>query len=215
MGKTVLIFFVFAMSLISSQQSHAVVLYPMDDAPISAGAPSTNFNNYTVDLESELWTGLVDGSSTQTYLKFNLSGIGYIGEAMLYLYNGLDSGTRSSFDSANVDAYSVASSWKERSITWDTKPFVTTSDSSNALVGTAVGWYAWNITSLAQASGNGVLSLGLTSDGAGHVYYGREASSDYMPYISINGTVPEPATIISFSSFILVFLPGIRRKILG
>lgn len=193
-------------------------MYPNADIPTSSSHPDTNFNYYSENLDVELWTGnFSDGSGTRTYLRFNLEGLFYIGSATLYMYNGLNSGGRSSFAPASVEVYTISSElpkWSERAITWNNQPGLTGAAWATETVGTAVGWYTWNVTSLAQAKANGYLSLGLTSTGAGHVYYGRESESDYMPFL-VTSSVPEPATIISFSSFILIFLPGIRRKILG
>jgi len=212
MGKNFLILFALAAILISPRQLHAVVLYPLSDATTSSGSPDTNFNNYSGDLDAELWTGnFSDGSNTRTYLKFNLTGLSNMHGATLYLYNGLGSGGRSSFDPASVGVYpAISSDWGERSITWSNQPALgPLAATSN--VGTATGWYAWNITSLAQASySGGVMSLALTSTEAGHIYYAREDSYGYMPYV--DASMPEPATIITFGSFGLIFLPFIKRR---
>jgi hypothetical protein len=210
MRKSIVLFFIVAAIMASSTRSNALVFYPMADSFTSSGYPAVNFNYHSGDLDAELWTGnFLDGSAARSYFKFNLTGLYNVDSAALYLYNGVNSGTRSSFDPAGVEVYSASALWSERTITWNNQPALEILG-AGAVVGSAVGWYSWNITSLAQAKANGILSLGLSSSGAGHVYYGRESESLYMPYLVT--TVPEPATIATFGSFCLIFLPFIRRR---
>ncbi len=208
MRKNLSVLFLLTMVLIPAQQSHALIFYAEDDSLVANTSPNTNYNRFTSGaLDFELWTGVPSvGVELSSYLKFNLEGLYSVGAATLYLYNGTAS------TPATVNAYSTGNSWEEETLTWNNKPGLGALVDSIA-VGPAVGWYAWNVTSLVQAHYDDLMSVALASDGASQTYYARESSSGYMPYLRTNA-VPEPATILSFSSFVLMFLPGMRRKIL-
>lgn len=217
MKKFLLITLIIVGAIACATQSQAVILYAIADAPTYTGYPNTNFDNYYhsyySDLDRELWTGNFWGCwNTRTYLRFDLSGTSTVVSAMLRLYNGVGPGGKgSSYAPASVSAYSTSINWAEQGITWNNQPALCTLGDT-ITVGSGVGWYSWNVTSIAQPSAGGTLSVALASNGAGHVYYARETLSGFDPYLEV--VVPEPSTIISFSSFILLLLEiaGFRRK---
>lgn len=214
MKRCLLIALLSLIALLFSGQSFAVLLYTTADAPVYTGYPSTNFDNYYnsyySDLDRELWTGNFWGPwNTRSYLKFNLSGVPNVQSATLWVYNGVGSGKGSSYDPATVVAFSTSTSWTENGITWNNQPALQGTGVSTT-VGNATGWYSWDVTSFAKPASGGDLSIALTSSGAGHVYYSRETCSGYDPYLEV--VVPEPATILTFGSFVLIFLPLARRR---
>lgn len=216
MKKCLLIALLSLIALLFTGQSFAVLLYTTADAPVYTGYPSTNFDNYYhsyySDLDRELWTGNFWGPwNTRSYLKFNLSGIPNVQSAVLWVYNGVGSGQGSSYAPATVVAFSTSTCWTENGITWNNQPALQGTGVSTT-VGNAAGWYSWDVTSFANSASDGDLSIALTSTGAGHVYYASETSSGYDPYLEV--VVPEPATIITFGSFGLIFLPFIKRRLM-
>ncbi len=200
--------------LLSSGQSFAALLYTTADAAVYTGYPSTNFDNYYhpyySDLDRELWTGNFWGPwNTRSYLKFNLSSIPNVQSAVLWVYNGVSCGKGSSYVPATVVAFSTSTCWTENGITWNNQPALQGAGVSTT-VGNAAGWYSWDITSLAKTAAGRNLSIALASDGAGHVYYASETCSGYDPYMEV--VIPESANMITFGSFIFVFLPFIIKR---
>lgn len=217
MKKWLLIVVLIAGAIACASQSQATILYTIADAPTYTGYPNTNFDNYYhsyySDLDRELWTGHFWGSwNTRSYLKFDLSGIPAVGSATLRLYNGVGPGGKgSSYAPAHVKAYSTSANWTEKGITWHNQAALG-KFGSMTIVGSEVGWYSWDVTSLAQLSAGGDLSITLVSNGPGHVYYASETSTGLDPYLEV--VVPEPPTIITFGSFILLFfeLAALRKR---
>lgn len=177
--------------------SCAVVLYPMADSPTLSTEPGTNFNGYSVYLDSELWSGVFSGGAeSRSYLKFNLAGLPAVNSATLWLYNGVDGA-----QAADISAYSTGTSWTEGALTWDNQPAI---DAFGSVmnVGSAAGWYSWDVTSLIQPHAGLGASIALVSSGSAHTFYARETETGYMPYLDVDCTVPEPATLVLFGAFL-------------
>jgi len=186
--------------------SCAVVLYPMADSPTLGTAPDTNFNGYSVYLDAELWSGVFSGGAeSRSFLKFNLAGLPAVNSATLLLYNGVEGA-----QAADIGAYSTGTSWTEGMLTWNNQPALD-AFGSVVNVGSAAGWYSWDVTALIQPQAGLGASIALVSAGAAHTFYARETETDYMPYLDVDCTVPEPATLALFGALLPLVIS--RRKI--
>jgi len=182
--------------------SCAVVLYPMADSPTLSSEPGTNFNGYSSYLDAELWSGVfTGGTESRSFLKFNLAGLPAVNSAVLWLYNGVDYGPGSGWQAADVGAYSASSAWTEGTLAWGNQP-APDAFGSTTNVGSAAGWYSWDVTSLIQPQAGLSASIALVSSGDAHIFYARETETGYMPYLDVDCTVPEPATLVLFGALL-------------
>ena len=199
--KVILLFlFAFAVSFICPGQSYAVVtLEPTDDAPTYSAYPNTNQD--TGYPNDSLWTGkFYSIYDTRSYLKFDLSAIPVnLETATLWLYNSRSSWPEapglSTFAPAVVNTYLTSNAWTESAITWNNQPALGTASGSTT-VNNPVGWYSWDVSNIAKTAQGGFFSIAMTSDGAGHVYYGKDNICP-GPYLDVTMT-PEPVSSILF-----------------
>lgn len=192
--------FAFAVSFICLGQSYATTattLYPTADAPTYSAYPITNQDTGTSN--DSLWTGKFYGTyDTRSYIKFDLSAIPVnLGTATLYLYNARSSWPQapglSDFAPAVVNTYLTSNTWTESAITWNNQPALGTASGSTT-VNNPVGWYSWDVSNIAKTAQGGFFSIAMTSDGAGHVYYGKDNLCP-GPYMAVTMT-PEPVSSI-------------------
>jgi len=200
-----------------SGQAVAVIVNPTADAATNSVRLTQNFGTST-----ELWIGVFweGGQHSRSYLKFDLSGIPGVTSATLWLYNGVNAENTgqwtegaSTWNPADVSSHSTDSSWTEGGITWDNQPDLGTAGGSTT-VNNALGWYSWDVTSLAQASSGENLSLALASSGAGHIYYANDSDfADFRPYLDVS-PIPEPATMMLIGSLAtgLFGIAAVRKK---
>jgi len=183
---------------------------PLEDVPVWSGSgwQNTNFNDYSGDLDSELWTGGFYGQGLSgSYLKFNTpTDPGLIQSAVLWMNAGLIYGA------STVNVYATTNNWSETTMTWNNQPGYTTLIASAAVNNT--GWWSWDLTSFAQSlSPDQEVSIAVFTDptnAAGTVWYARETSTGLGPYIEAVQT-PEPVSSALFlvGGTALAFL---RRK---
>jgi len=191
--------FAVAVSFICLGQSYAVTLIPTDDSPTYSAHPDTNYDTGTSN--DGLWTGKFYGTAdTMSYIKFDLSAIPVnLGTATLYLYNAYSSypsaPSLSTFAPAVVNTYLTSNAWTESTITWNNQPAIGTASGSTT-VNTPVGWYSWDVSNIAKTAQGGYFSIAMTSDGAGHLYYGKDNLCP-GPYLAVTMT-PEPVSSILF-----------------
>jgi hypothetical protein len=186
--------------------SCAVVLYPMADSPTLSAEPDTNFNGCGGSLDAELWTGIFGGTvDSRGYLKFNLTGLPAVNSATLWLYNGVGCA-----QAADISAYSTGTAWSEGTLTWNNQP-APDAFGTAVNVGSAMGWYSWDVTSLIRPQAGSRASIALVSSGEAHIFHARETETGYMPYLDVDCTVPEPATLALFCA--LLPLVMLRRII--
>jgi hypothetical protein len=150
----------------------SVTFEPAHDARVKSDSPTTNYG--TSD-----YLRLRAGSDPlyNTYLKFNLTGLGgtVTGATLrLYAYDGSDSG--GSVHSVSNNYADNSGPWVETGITWNTAPSI--GGSPLDTVGT-VGNNAWAEYDVTGAvTGNGTFSFGLTTTSSNSLYfYSREAAS--------------------------------------
>ncbi len=129
-----------------------VTLYPVADAYVNSGAPTTNYGS-NVSLR-------VGTTIFRSYLRFDLSGIvGTIQNATLKIYPN-------SSQSTGYSVYGVANTtWIESTLLWGNAPpfAVSSSGASGPIV--AGSWTSVGLTSLAAPAEGGLLSLGLSTTG--------------------------------------------------
>lgn len=160
-------------------------LTPTDDAFVESTYPDNNFGNNV-----NLGVGVIASLTDISFLKFDLTDYASIISASLYLYKKTGTGT------VSVTAYSTSTDWNETGLTWNNKPAIS-GVSAITSTGSANTWYAWNVTSFAQAAAGDQLSLAMTSGGY-RVFHSSEGT--FSPYLSVNGTlVPEPLSCALFA----------------
>ncbi|MBN2097942.1 MAG: PEP-CTERM sorting domain-containing protein [Candidatus Omnitrophica bacterium] len=199
MRKKILLILAFSALLFYSTQCYALNFFAVEDVPTYDACfwRNVNFNNFSDDLDSELWTGNFWGNNdTRSYLKFDIAQTSNVQSAMLWLYSGVESGWGSSYQPAEVFVYSTPTYWDETTTTWQNQPPVGTLG-GHTTVGSTAGWYYWDVTSLVQSAGENILSFALASDGPGHVFYARETQSGFAPYLQIS-VIPEPVSSVLF-----------------
>ena len=88
--------------------------------------------------------------SRESYLRFNLSGVGSVGSAKLRLFARLDNTLAAD---AGFTVYSSAdTSWSETAVTWNTRPAAgTTAHASGVVAGTTAKWYEVDLTAFLKA----------------------------------------------------------------
>ncbi len=206
--------FAAALTIFATGTALADNLSPIADAPTYSGSGSadTNFNAFGKGLDSELWTGNYSAGATpaigmngpadtRSYLKFDLSSYSAIQSASLWLYRGGNYNGQS-----DVTAYGTSNNWTEKGITWNTQPDLGTPGGTTNIggpLGTTLGWYSWDVSSLANAAAGGDFSLALASSltGVGQVYYQSETGTGNGPYLSVTAgatAVPEPVSTVLF-----------------
>ena len=207
--------FAAALTIFATGTALADNLSPIADAPTYSGAgfADTNFNAFSRGLDSELWTGVYSAGAyadlgmggpndiTRSYLKFDLSSYSAIQSASLWLYRGGNYNGQS-----DVTAYGTSNNWTEKGITWNTQPDLGTPGGTTNIggpLGTTLGWYSWDVSSLANAAAGGDFSLALASSltGVGQVYYQSETGTGNGPYLSVTAgatAVPEPVSTVLF-----------------
>ena len=143
---------------------------PVADAYVSAGHPDSNYGSLTelhVDASPE----------RRAYLRFNVQGVsGSIARVTLRLY-----AKNSSL--IGYDVHAVAdNAWNELTLTYNTAPAMGNSVGSSGPY-LAGNWVAVDVTSL--VSGNGLLSLVLTTADTNTLILSSRETSSYAPQLVI------------------------------
>ena len=200
--KLLAVMFVATLSILAAGNASADTIFSDHDVSTYSGTPNVNYNDYNGgDADSELWAGLFSGTNTRTYFKFDLSDYSSVQSAYLYMYADDYNTGSSTINSYSTSSYykNSASLWTETGLTWANQPDLGTAGGST-LVGAGNGWYAWDVTSLAQGASGDMFSLALASSGAMKIFYADETDSvAFRPYLSVTA-VPEP---ISTALFVL------------
>jgi hypothetical protein len=116
---------------------------PLQDSYVTSGSPTSNYGNLTYMVAGRV----ISSSQFYSFVKFNLTGITNVKNAILFLYDA------SSF-TAIINTKRVLSIWNETGINWNNKPSAGTriyDTKSNA----GTGWFSWNITKLVKGWING------------------------------------------------------------
>jgi hypothetical protein len=143
----------------------------------------------------------------ETYLKFDLSGVGAVTGAKLRLYGKLSDVVAAGI---NVGIYDAAdSTWNETALTYATKPSATTSVSTFNVLGTALKWYEIDLTSYLQAKKSAgatqaTLVLKSLATGALVTFNSRNATSNQPQLVVTSGSVITPQAIVLSSSTLTV-----------
>ena len=187
-----------------------LTLEPTDDAETKSYNPTTNFGSsnyfrayrtsFLVPIFGGGWTTAHD--TARSYIKFDISSLpseAIITEAKLILSgNGGHSGGNDSY------IQRVTSSWAENTVTWNTKPFVTTSnqvmlDASSSsdedyevdIMDFVVGWRE-------NTFSNHGVSLRLQDEGTNNVslsFHSKESTPGKEPKLVINYVIPDEVVL--------------------
>jgi len=182
--------FIFGIWVLTQGESLSIdpdtsTLYPDVDSYVSQYAPNSNYGSAT-----DLQTILQVGYTRNAWIKIDLTSIPHgsnITNAELYLYcYSLGSSTTVLANNCTDD------SWSEMLITWNNEPTVGATINSTTV--SAIGWFAWNLTSWIQdqLDIDRTASVVMTKGDAVHAYF---YSSDYpgpslRPYLTVTYDAP-------------------------
>ena len=142
-----------------------VVFGAAADARVLEASPGSNFGS-----SSSLRTELDPGDSTESFLRFSVSGLsGSVRRAVLrvYAFNATADGPA---------VYRSGSTWSESAITWGTRPGLTSGVVADVGALPSGSWGEWDVTSLVSGPGEVSFALRPTS-GDGVDFYSRQASN--------------------------------------
>jgi predicted RecA/RadA family phage recombinase len=128
--------------------TQSVALRAGNDAYVRGGSyAAINYGSSTSLLSR------ADASSSnvrESYLRFDLGGVGAIGSAKLRVYGRLNDGAN---PSVAVGVYTSSNtSWSESTITWSNRPGrSTTALDQETVIGTTSQWYEWDVTAYLKA----------------------------------------------------------------
>jgi len=153
------------------------------DAYVRDGTANQNLNFGAVASLPVKTTGTI-GNNRVAYFRFPLSGLtGTVTAAKLRLF-----GSRPVASALPDGAYAVTdNSWGESTITWVNKPALGAAQGSGVVVGTAAGYYEWNVASfVTQQKNASVASVSLAvhmdttmpNDAAPDAFNSREATAN-------------------------------------
>ena len=159
------------------QTSGALTFAPTADARVNESLPDANYGSRKV-----LRVDGNSGSGQQSYLRFDVSGLGgSVTAAKLRLY-----ATAATADGPT--AYSTASTWSETGITWNNRPALGSAGGDVGAIA-ANSWVEWDVTNL--VSGDGTYSFALVSQSQdGVALSSREGGAAPELVVSTDGTDP-------------------------
>lgn len=137
-------------------------LQPIADAYVRDGKLAQT--NYGASATLQVQGGKTD-QTADAYLKFNLSSLGDVDQAVLRIFAHLNAGAAS----VHVRAHAVDdSSWGETTLQWVNRPALGNSLSETTITDAQWNWFQFDVTDYVRsekAKGRSVISLGLhTSD---------------------------------------------------
>lgn len=135
-----------------------VTLRPTQSVYVSYGAPNNNYNG-----NDKLRVGVQSSSGTRymSLIQFDLSEIppmALINWAILEIYSYEDDSWRAAIP---ILVQRCTSSWSAASVTYSTRPSVTTSGQASATHGEYNVWYDYNVKNIVQAWANGSANYGV------------------------------------------------------
>jgi hypothetical protein len=127
-----------------------VTLSASDDATIDQGSPNSNFGASTdLKVKAPLLgaLGINLGGERYTLARFTLPSLQLcsVTLAKLRLY------ATSPTSGRNLEADRVTQTWAEGTVTWNTKPSVTTTGAVTITSGSGTGYREWTVTSMVTA----------------------------------------------------------------
>jgi glucose/arabinose dehydrogenase len=176
------------------QGGSTTVLNPVADAYVRNGTFAND--NYGTAKSLGTKTSNSAGATYQTYLRFNISGVGTnIASAKLRLYGYLNN---TNVSTATVRVFNVTNNaWQENTITFNNKPAAQATVLASANVnGTAKHYYEWDLTQhIINLRNQGVTSVSLmlsnlTVTASTRVVYNSKEMTTNKPQLSITTTGP-------------------------
>ncbi len=161
---------------ITTPTTATYIFTPVADSYVSSAYPDTNYGT-SATLKAQSGSPI-----TQTYLRFNVTGIvGTITKATLKLYTSTSSGT--GYQVRDV----TDNTWEENLITYNNAPaygpVISTSGSFSSSA-----WVSTNLTTL--VTGTGLYDLAVTTSSTSNMsFHSRDATSN-LPQVVIQTSVP-------------------------
>lgn len=153
-------------------RTNTFTFLPLVDAYVDSTYPSTNYGTRT--------TLRVDASPVvRSYLRFSVNGLsGTVAKATLRIY--ANSGSSTGFQVRSVSS----TTWGETTITYSNAPSVSSTVTGSSGAVNAGAWSAVDVTPL--VSGNGTISLALTTSGSTAISLASRESGANAPQLVVN-----------------------------
>ncbi|HET8521797.1 MAG TPA: DNRLRE domain-containing protein, partial [Thermomicrobiales bacterium] len=171
-----------AAAAVSGAQPTTLTFAPVADARVMEARPDSNYGASTT-----LRVGGGNGHQTVSLLQFNVQGAdGAVTQALLRLF--VRSGSQ------NGPAISSAeNTWTEGTVTWNTRPVLTSEPIDDQGVVTPGQWLEFDISPFITA--NGLYTLALTSESSDSVDFSSREFINHVPSLAVTvdpATTPAP-----------------------
>jgi hypothetical protein len=164
-----------------------VSLTPVADTYIYSSTPTTNYGSATT-----LYSGNQSASATgRALFRFYLSGIPTGATVTSASFRASLAQTSATAASLNIELRRIDTAWQEATVNWST-PLSYTGANNVTGVGTAPGYYSWNVTGLVQAWVNGGANNGLA------LISQSEGTLGWRGFLSRESAVSKPALVITY-----------------
>lgn len=159
-------------------------LIPSKDSSIREANPDTNYGSYTdIEIKSKI------NDNIRCYIGFDITNApSTINIAKLFLYNHY---IYPALNIRTINVNRVTSSWVESSITWNTIPSITATNSTTFNTVGSAQWLSVDITNMINDETSNVFSVRLIDSVEGasssrqNLFYSREGSTP--SYLELNG----------------------------
>lgn len=171
------------------------LFYSTEDAQVYMDSPNTNYGASTsMQVKNE---GIAFAWECDALLRFDLTSIPLttvIDLASLHLYYHDYAGTNPA--GRSLTCKKIMDSWKEETVTWNSRPAVDPEVVAEAVVPSQFGWMEWDVTDAVRDIVNGHANYGWSiNDDRGWIYpsipttrFHSKEYEGYIPYLEVVST---------------------------